>query len=518
MWKCGQNRFGRGMRCAIAAAGLAVAGVVGFGASRVAVADSGGEGFDLQSLKRMMETLKRKADAAREGSASGGEATSRPADTNSSRAAGAAMGGDGAAMGGDGAAVGDGGAMGGGQESASDGKAEDGARSARTDGVSIGEAWRGDQADSDGADSDRADSDRADSDPAGSDPAGSNVAETNGPVLRNTDGRPVDPGKAALREQEADDVLAAIRRAREARDAWLDDDPDPVLDALPAKPPQRRKRKAPSLTDPRIAPPPAETTTARTGPETAPTAPMAIETISPSVIEPAPEASSRQALGGPARDDERDRPGARSASFPADRDLLPLGTASNDRSRGIATLEPPMAARAVRGRAEPSRRVTVLLVMDVGKKGVRRWSKTADPMLCVRKFCFLSRGPMRSAVRHRRRAAFGPTIALGVRGLACRSSPACIFRNIDLGALEGPLQAIDLKFLRHDRREIKWVKADTSCGVEEGELVCDNPVEAGSWRAWIVPELVAELAGQKALKRALANGLQGKGPLAAKWR
>ncbi|MEM1371920.1 MAG: hypothetical protein AAGG72_06800, partial [Pseudomonadota bacterium] len=75
------------------------------------------------------------------------------------------------------------------------------------------------------------------------------------PVIRNPDGRPVDMQQAAAREREADDVMQALERARAAREAWLDDDPSSVLDALPDQPPaprNTRNQTRPSEIDPRI--------------------------------------------------------------------------------------------------------------------------------------------------------------------------------------------------------------------------------------------------------------------------
>jgi colicin import membrane protein len=84
----------------------------------------------------------------------------------------------------------------------------------------------------------------------------------------------------------------------------------------------------------------------------------------------------------------------------------------------------------------------------------------------------------------------------------------CIYRNLDLGAESGSIQPIDLKVLRHDRREIRSVKADLSCEVDSaGRLQCANPVRTRSWRAWIVPESVANHAGPSALEAALKSGL-----------
>lgn len=154
------------------------------------------------------------------------------------------------------------------------------------------------------------------------------------------------------------------------------------------------------------------------------------------------------------------------------------------------------------------RRVTVLLIMDVGDTGWRRISSTADPMLCLHQHCYLSRGVHSPAERLTRRAAFGPAVALGKRGGACRSSPACIFRGIDLETAEAVLQPVDLRFLRHDRRETRLIRADKTCSVANGELVCGHTVRGADWQAWIVPESVAKRAGAEALELALDAGLE----------
>ncbi len=152
--------------------------------------------------------------------------------------------------------------------------------------------------------------------------------------------------------------------------------------------------------------------------------------------------------------------------------------------------------------------VTVLLVMDIGKTGVRRWSKTADPMLCVHENCYLSRGADQAAEKLPRSKAFGPTVALAKRGQACRSQPTCIFRDIDLETVEAKLQPVDLKFLRHDRREAKAIRSDATCQIIDGRLSCRNAVVGKSWKAWIVPESIAKRAGAAGLERALWAGLK----------
>ncbi len=158
--------------------------------------------------------------------------------------------------------------------------------------------------------------------------------------------------------------------------------------------------------------------------------------------------------------------------------------------------------------APTTTRATVLLIMEVGKSGIRTWSKTADPMLCVNNACYLSEGYDQPAKRLSRAQAFGPSVALFTRGMACRSRPACIFRNVDFQGYDALVQPVDLRFLRHDRREKRMVPIDTSCRLIKRRLSCGTLVRGTGWRAWIVPENVANEAGPLALKRAIDSGLK----------
>ncbi len=153
------------------------------------------------------------------------------------------------------------------------------------------------------------------------------------------------------------------------------------------------------------------------------------------------------------------------------------------------------------------RRVTVLLKMKPGKRGIRRWKKTADPMLCFKKHCYISRGGNVSAQRISRKRGFGPGIALGKRAGACRNSLICVFRDVRL-VEDGPrMQPIDLRVVRHDRRSPRDVAVDRSCHVKADKLNCGKKYEAKDWQAWIVPENVANHAGPDLLEAALESGL-----------
>jgi colicin import membrane protein len=69
------------------------------------------------------------------------------------------------------------------------------------------------------------------------------------------------------------------------------------------------------------------------------------------------------------------------------------------------------------------------------------------------------------------------------------------------------MQPVDMGFLRHDRREMRAIEADRTCDANGGVLACASPVISSRYRAWIVPESVADKAGAIALERALDDGL-----------
>ncbi len=171
-----------------------------------------------------------------------------------------------------------------------------------------------------------------------------------------------------------------------------------------------------------------------------------------------------------------------------------------------STHEPAPAARAAESTAS-STRATILIVMTPGNRGIRRWNKNADPMLCVEENCYISRGEEKPADRISRNKGFGPGIALGKRAGACSNQLACVFRDVDLGGSRAWMQPVDLRILRHDRRESRMVAADQTCAIERGRLNCRQTVESDDYRAWIVPEAVAREAGPAALHDALSMGL-----------
>ncbi|OYW54009.1 MAG: hypothetical protein B7Y80_00830 [Hyphomicrobium sp. 32-62-53] len=174
-------------------------------------------------------------------------------------------------------------------------------------------------------------------------------------------------------------------------------------------------------------------------------------------------------------------------------------------------LPPPMAL----GRPAPvppvarvpdDPRVTVLLVMEPGKKGIRRFNKTADPVLCEGSLCFVSNGAAEPARVMAMRKTLGPGNTFGKRAGACRNKLTCVFRGVTLDGA-ATIQPVDLKVLVHDRREARAVSGDASCRVVAGRLSCGRTVVAAGYRAWIVPERIAEQAGPQALEAAVLRGL-----------
>ena len=167
------------------------------------------------------------------------------------------------------------------------------------------------------------------------------------------------------------------------------------------------------------------------------------------------------------------------------------------------TVLPPAALASV----APSGRVAILLAMTPGDRGIRRTEKTGDPVLCLACRCYIGAGADQDARAVSRWGALGTFNTLGKRAGACSHALTCVFRNVDLGGAEAAIQPIDLRILRHDRREERVVRADPTCAASEGRLTCRQPVVAPDYRLWIVPEPVAAIAGSAALQAAVREWL-----------
>lgn len=222
-----------------------------------------------------------------------------------------------------------------------------------------------------------------------------------------------------------------------------------------------------------------------------PKAPAALDT--PPIKPPAEVLRGNDVFGDPSRSGQRP-PTARSVKTWARPSMQRQG-----QSYEAAPLRPP----------GPIERVTILLVMKTGDRGIRRFNKTADPIVCIADSCFVSRGPLDAARVMKRRKAFGTVNTLGKRAGACKNRNACVFRDIRIDGGRAEMQPIDLRFIRHDRRERTTIEADRTCGVFRGRLTCGKPIESETYTAWVVPEDVAVEAGVRAVEAALRTRLAG---------
>ena len=171
------------------------------------------------------------------------------------------------------------------------------------------------------------------------------------------------------------------------------------------------------------------------------------------------------------------------------------------------TSSEPESSAAIGRLQKPPARATIMVIMQPGNKGIRRFEKTADPVLCVKDGCYVSEGAGHPALFKQRNQVLGFTNTLGARAGACQRSLGCVFRDVDLASSGGLIQPIDMKVLAHDRRESQTVETDSNCRFEGGRLSCSHPFNAGSYRYWVVPEALADRAGATALEQTLRDGL-----------
>lgn len=152
-------------------------------------------------------------------------------------------------------------------------------------------------------------------------------------------------------------------------------------------------------------------------------------------------------------------------------------------------------------------RVTVLVLMEPRSRRRRRYRRAAYPVLCVGRHCYISAGAEKTANALSRPWVLGPFNSLGRRAGPCNNQLACVFRGVTLDRNSSHIQPVDMGLLRHKRRDIRKAEPDRTCTVTRGSLQCSSVIIGHRYRAWIVPEAIAEEAGPKALEEALHNGL-----------
>lgn len=153
------------------------------------------------------------------------------------------------------------------------------------------------------------------------------------------------------------------------------------------------------------------------------------------------------------------------------------------------------------------RHVAVLLLMQPGDQGIRRNNRSADPVLCGFRDCYVSNGPDSGARLLPARKALGFFRTWGQRAGLCNNSLGCVFRGVDLAYLDGLLMPVDMRVVRHDRRQPQEIAAASECRLDRGRLVCRKGIYADDYIMWVVPESLAARAGAAALMEALEDGL-----------
>ncbi|MEQ1649989.1 MAG: hypothetical protein ABL898_15525 [Hyphomicrobiaceae bacterium] len=160
-----------------------------------------------------------------------------------------------------------------------------------------------------------------------------------------------------------------------------------------------------------------------------------------------------------------------------------------------------------RDSAETRGRATILLVMNPQAQGRRL--RAPEPILCVEYGCYVSTGAQAPSTFLSFRQATGPFGRLGRGAGACASTETCVFRGIDLGhSGSTPVQPVDLRFARPDRKMLRDIVADESCRMISGRLSCSRPVRTEDYTMWVVPERLASTIGPDALDDAVVTKLQ----------
>ncbi len=150
--------------------------------------------------------------------------------------------------------------------------------------------------------------------------------------------------------------------------------------------------------------------------------------------------------------------------------------------------------------------VTVVLQMEPRYRRGRRY-ESMDPVLCTAGGCYVSNGAEQPAtfLDGNRAVRFGN--AIGRRAGACNHATTCVFRSVDLGALPADVQPVDIRVIRHDRREPERVEALSSCrSSNSGRMACTGAIHGDGYTMWVISESTAERLALDAFDGALDGG------------
>ena len=163
-------------------------------------------------------------------------------------------------------------------------------------------------------------------------------------------------------------------------------------------------------------------------------------------------------------------------------------------------------APAIVTRPDGAPRATILAVLTQPAGNGARAITPPDPIICLADICYISAGPNADAKLISRAEALSTKNTVTSGAGACKGVSRCAYRGVSMKRGD-EVQIIDLGLVGHDRREPADVTPDTSCRVEDGDLLCDQPVAAPDYRIWVVPETIANDAGPGAIEHALADDL-----------
>jgi hypothetical protein len=163
-----------------------------------------------------------------------------------------------------------------------------------------------------------------------------------------------------------------------------------------------------------------------------------------------------------------------------------------------ATPTAPPSASPVTG----PEHATILLVLDPDASAADHGASQPAPVLCIGAECYVSSGTDAPA---KLRARADITLTKGIAG-DCEGHTHCIFRDVTLKP-STDMQIIDATLGKTGSSAPIPVQADNSCAINEGDLDCETTVSGLGYRAWIIPEPVAQTAGPLKLEGAIATDL-----------
>jgi hypothetical protein len=174
----------------------------------------------------------------------------------------------------------------------------------------------------------------------------------------------------------------------------------------------------------------------------------------------------------------------------------------------VAALPPKPAPEPVNAPAPspapgPAAQATVLLVLDTGGTAL---GYKPDPIICIDEKCWLSNGIGAPALAMPRTQAVALPTTDDVTADSCSGKSACVYRGVSI-APDARIDVIQVGEGHGASAGAYTVATDESCRKDHNDLLCDNGLATQNFRIWVVPEAIAESAGNATLEDAVADGL-----------